>query len=233
MRNGLKSQRPKKTSLLLKWHRDARLKFVRQHKEKENSFWERVLWTDETKFELFGHNYWNHVWRKDAKAYSSKNMVPTVKFGSDSIMIWECFSVKGAEKISVIDGKMNAQKYKQILQENLMSSVESVELPSDYIFQQDNDPKRTAKSTKKWLSENIVNVLQWPSQYPDLNPIGNLWWFLKIQIRKRTPANINDLKTLCQEERYKIPTNYCKKLIENYRKRLVVVERNKGYFTKY
>ena len=41
-----------------------------------------------------------------------------------------------------------------------MPSVESFELPSDYIFQQDNDPKHTAKSTKKWLSENNVYVLQ-------------------------------------------------------------------------
>ena len=45
---------------------------------------------------------------------------------------------------------MNAQKYKQILQENVMSSVESLQLPSDYIFLRDNDPKHTAKSTKKW-----------------------------------------------------------------------------------
>ena len=100
---------------------------------------------------------------KDGEAYSPKNMVPTVKFGSGIIMIWGCFSVKDVGKISVIDGKMNAQKYKRILQENLMSSVESLELPSDYIFQQDNYPKHKAKSTKKWMSENNVNVLQWPS----------------------------------------------------------------------
>ena len=61
-------------------------------------------------------------------------------------------------KISVTDSKMSAQKYKQILQENLMSSVGSLELPSDYIFQQ--DPKHTAKSIKKWLSENYINLLQ-------------------------------------------------------------------------
>ena len=78
-------------------------------------------------------------------------------------MIWGCFSARGMGKISVIDGKMNAPKYKQIMQENLMSLAESFEQPSDYIFQQENDPKHTVKSTKKWLFENNVNVLQWPS----------------------------------------------------------------------
>ena len=123
LRNSLKSGSPKKIPLLLKRYRDARLKFVRQHKEKENSFWERILWTDESKIELFGHNYRNHVWRKDGEAYSPKNMVPTVKFGDDSIMIWGCFSAKCVDKISVINSKMNAQKYKQILQINFMSFV--------------------------------------------------------------------------------------------------------------
>ena len=36
LRNGLKSWRPMKILLLLKRHRDARLKFIRQHKQKEN-----------------------------------------------------------------------------------------------------------------------------------------------------------------------------------------------------
>ena len=135
LRSGLKSRRLKKTPLLLKQHRDAaRLKSVRQHKEKKYSLWERVLLTDESKIKLFGHNYRNHVWRKDGKAYSPMNIVTTVKFGGGRIRIWGCFSAKDVGKISVIDVKMNAQKYKQILQENLMSSVESLELPSDYIY---------------------------------------------------------------------------------------------------
>ena len=55
--------------------------------EKENSFWERVLWSDLSKIELFGHDYQNHVWKKDCEVYSPKNTVPTVKFGSGSKMI--------------------------------------------------------------------------------------------------------------------------------------------------
>ena len=106
-RNGLKSRRPKKTPLLLKRYRDARLKFVRHYKEKENSFGEKVLWTDETKVVLFGHNYRNHVWRKDTEDYSGKNSEPTVKFGGGSIIIRECFSVKGVGKISVMPKSIN------------------------------------------------------------------------------------------------------------------------------
>ena len=63
------------------------------------------------KIKLFGCNYRNHLWTKVCEAYSLKNIVPTVKFGGGSIMIWGCFSVKGAGKIYVIDRKMNAGKY--------------------------------------------------------------------------------------------------------------------------
>ena len=41
-------------------------------------------------------------------------------------MSWTCFSAKGVGKISVTVGKMNAPTCKQILQENLMSFVESL-----------------------------------------------------------------------------------------------------------
>lgn len=232
-RNELKSRTPRKTPLLMKRHRDARLKFVKEHKDKDYAFWEKVLWTDETKIELFGRNYRHHVWRKDGEAYLPKNTVPTVKFGGGNIMIWGCFSAKGVGNISLIDGRMNAANYQSILENNLTTSVEKLELPGDWIFQQDNDPKHTARSTKKWFADRNVHVMEWPSQSPDLNPIENLWRYLKIQIKKRSPTNIENLKVVCQEEWYKIPVSICKSLVETYRNRLVSVELNKGYSTKY
>ncbi len=43
-----------------------------------------------------------------------------------------------------------------------------------FIFQQDLAPAHTAKSTKSWLNDHGVGVLDWPANSPDLNPIENL-----------------------------------------------------------
>ena len=93
-------------------------------------------------------------------------------------------------------------------------------LDADWVFQQDNNPKHSAKATKRWFVKHNVNVLQWPSQVADLNPIEDLWRELKVKISKRQPRNLKELKQICKEEWSKIPSKMCHNLISNYRKRL-------------
>ena len=107
-----------------------------------------------------------------------------------------------------------------ILKQHHKTSVRKLKLGRKGAFQVDNDPKHTSKDVAKWLKDNNVKVLEWPSQSPDLNPIENLWAELKKHVRARRPKIRTQSHQLCQEERAKIPPTYCGKLVEGYPKRL-------------
>ena len=86
-------------------------------------------------------------------------------------MLWGGFSAAGTGRLVKIEGKMNGAKYRDILDENLLQSTQDLRLGQMFTFQQDNDPKHTAKTMQDWLRGMSQNVLQWPSQCPDMNPI--------------------------------------------------------------
>ena len=78
-RYNLKCHSARKKPLLQNLRKKARLRFATAHGDKDCTFRRNVLWSDETKIELIGHNDHRYVCRK--KACKPKNTIPTVKHG--------------------------------------------------------------------------------------------------------------------------------------------------------
>ncbi len=143
------------------------------------------------------------------------------------------FQLQGQDDWFAIEGKMNAAKYRDILDEKPSPECSGPQTGRRFTFQQDNDPKHTAKITKEWLHNNSVTVLEWPSQSPDLNPIEHLWRDLKMAVHQRLPSNLTELERICKEEWQRIPKSRCEKLVASFPKRLMAVLNQKGASTKY
>ncbi|KAG2456859.1 TCB1 transposase, partial [Polypterus senegalus] len=56
-----------------------------------------------------------YVWRKENTAFENKNLIPSVKHGGGSIMVWTCFAASGPGRLAFIDGNMNSELYQRNL----------------------------------------------------------------------------------------------------------------------
>ncbi len=85
---------------------------------------------------------------------------------------------------------VTAPVYRGILEHFMLPSADQLFKDADFIFQQDLASAHTAKSTKSWLNDHGVDVLDWPPDSPDLNPRESMGY--------------------CQEENEKQETKKCR-----------------------
>lgn len=225
-----------KKPFLSKRHIKARLEFAQKYEHWTEDDWARVMFTDETKINRIGSDGRQWVWKKAGTPLQSQHVQQTIKFGGGSVMVWGCMTTSGVGYMCRIEGKMDGELYVEILEDHVFQTLEFYDLDSDnFIFQQDNDPKHTSKKAKEWFNDNEIELLDWPAQSPDLNPIEHLWHILKMRLAEyeNPPKGIQELWERVQVEWEKIPKEECLNLINSMPRRIQAVLRAKGGHTKY
>ncbi|CAK5267780.1 unnamed protein product [Mycena citricolor] len=198
--------------------------------------WKRVLFSDESIFRLFGSDGIEWCWRKPSERLDPRFTKKRVKHGGGKITVWGMITPHGLGRLVRIDGNLNKELYREILKDDLLGTLDDLDLdPRDYIFQQDNDPKHTARIVTTWFAENHIAVLPWPASSPDMNIIEHVWSHLDKKVRKRKPlpSNVEQLWTALQEEWARIDEGYIESLYDSMPRRIRALIAAKGGNTSY
>lgn len=207
---GYKNDLPLATPMLTDKHKENRVKWAQAHLSDN---WKKTFFSDETCFQLFRNTI--KQWYKGAR--------PTRRIPKDrtKICVWGGFCAKGKSNLFCFQEIMTGSYYVEILQKNLPEVPRM--LGRVWRFQQDNDPKHTCKIATKYLETNVPEVIDWPSNSPDLNPIENLWGMVKRGVEKQQPKNLMELESFMVEEWVSIPDYVIKNLVGSMRRRCELI----------
>ena len=126
---------------------------------------------------------------------------------------------------------MNGATYKTVLEDHLLHFMQSFGATH---FLHDGAPCHRTKLIQELLTNRPFDVIDWPENSPDLNPIENCWNWMKDKLKEvntiSEPLLTAEIKKLwCTG----LPNEYLRKLSDSMPDRIKIVIQNKGEMTKY
>ena len=238
-RSGYVARVKRKKPLLTIEHKRKRLAWANEHRTWTVDEWKHVIWSDETAFTLVGSDGRVYNWVKDGDdnaVLEDDSVIPTKKFGGGKLMIWGCMTWEGVGYACKIDDILDAKLYCNILRGELMQTIDYFDMDlEEVIFQQDNDPKHVSHAAEETMEDLGLNVMKWPPQSPDLNPIEHLWRHLKRKLgeKKQVYSSMTELWESVEQELDVTNRALCQNLIASMPSRVQAVINAKGGYTKY
>lgn len=166
-------------------HRANRVTFCRRYMQQD---WNKVWFTDEKRWCLDGPDRVGYYWHdlgKDPLIRSKRQA------GGGSLMVWGGICGGKWTTLSTIPGTLNSEGYQQVLRDHFLP----FKGPNESLMQ-DNASVHTSASTKRWLNSSNVDMVEWPSRSPDLNPIENVWGILvrRVYAEGKQYENLRELQ---------------------------------------
>ena len=220
-----------KKTMLTKKQKQKRLAWAKKHRNWTINVWSRVVWSDESIFQLIpARKTW--VRRRPNERYNPECVVSTMKHGSGKVHVWGCMSQRGVGTIKVVEGRLDSKAYIKVISGSIKTDGRRLG-GNNFIFQQDGAPCHTSKYSIAWLKRNGINSLPWTPQSPDLNPIEHLWEHIASQMDQKPCRNIEELKDLIFETWYSTKEEVTSNLVGSLPQHVRCVIKAKGGHTKY
>jgi len=193
-----------------------RVAWAREHIDFD---FKKVIFSDESSFQIQPCS--SRIWVKNRTTSKLKQSKFPVR-----LMCWGAFYYGKRFELEFPVGSINSEKYISVVSTSLIPFLKK-RVNGQMIFQQENAPCHKSRVALGFFDENNVNLLEWPANSPDLNPIENLWSIIKRRVAKRSAKNRDELQNFIIEEWRGIDAEILKNLIDSMPRRLqLVIEKN-------
>ena len=113
---------------------EKRLAFAHQFLWWQPEDWNKVIFTDEKKWNFIGNDGYVSAWVQNHAQYQREE----VQFLRGSLMTWAAISASKVLVVVHVEGKIDSPTYCEMLEETFFNNAD-IELPPEFYFQHDND----------------------------------------------------------------------------------------------
>ena len=234
-RAGLHASKMRIKPRLTPAQRQARLEWARKYANRPATFWDTVIFSDESSFHTNEVERGRYVWRFPHEELEPPMVQPKVKFGGHKLQVWGCICSAGVGYPCALPEGIDGPTYVTVLEDELAKTIRYYFTGfKGVVFQQDGAGPHLAKVVLDYFRKQKFSVLPWPAHSPDLSPIENLWADLKKRlVVNHGPIAKADLWRVVEDEWNATPNEYCKNLFSSMPERLAAVIKAKGGYTRF
>ncbi|GFX67190.1 transposable element Tcb2 transposase [Trichonephila clavipes] len=212
---GLFARRPVRCVPLTAAHRRRRSLWCREHRNWRDNEWERVLFTDESRFSLSSNSHRILNWRERGSCNHPSNIIERDRYGGRGVLVWGGIMLGSRTDLHIFDaGSVNGTRY---CNEILLPYVRLFRgaMGLQFLFMDDNAPCHRTIAAEQLLGSEDIGRMDWPARSPDLNPIEHVWDFIGRRLAARTlpRVTIRELRLALQDEWAAMPQQLIDTLI--------------------
>lgn len=225
-------------------------------KKNQRTIWKRVMFTDRARF-VFKHPgtkikrvYWVRLRGKKPEAKKSSrcksvNVYAGLTYFGMTVAIIVAGTSEHTTSYTNKKGStaknITAAEYEDVLIKGLLPSgaaIFSAAGVTDWVLQQDNDPCHNVATRviKQWGQKHRFApklLKDWPGNSPDLNPIENVWSWVKRQVESEGHKTFKAFRRAVLYWVQHVPLHICRSLVSSMPKRLGLVAARGGDKTGY
>lgn len=227
LRMGLRRRKSVKVPMQTVIHHQSRLQWAHDHQNWTTEQWKTVAWSGESHFLLHRVDGQVYVRRLSGEEMTPGCTVERSQPAESSVTLWAIFCWETLGPCIHVDVTLPRTTYLNSVADQVHNFMAMVFPDGRGHFQQDNAPCHSATIGQEWFEEHDkeLQVLPWPPNSPDLNPIEHLWDVLETQVQsmEASPCNINDLKDMLLTSWCQIPEVTFRGLVESMPQRVRAV----------